>query len=382
MTKVARPIRLALFGGGPGAFIGAIHWRAAMLDRRFELVAGAFSRSASRSIGQGSSLGIEPQRCYASTEDLIAGEVGRPDGARAVAIATPNSSHFGIARACLQAGLHVICDKPMVTSIEEARALERIVDGSDRAFALTFTYSGYAMLREARAAVADGSIGQVRKVVVSYPQGWLSTPVEREQAGAAWRTDPNLAGNGGCIGDIGVHAFHLAEFVSGQEVERLCADLSSVVPGRTLDDDCNILLRFRNGAPGVLIASQVSLGEGNCLSIRVYGDKASIVWSHDRSDELHFLLPDNRREIRYAGSSAVGPAGKSSSRLPTGHPEGFIEAFANIYADFASAIDGHRELVDDRLPGVLAGLRSQVFIDCAVRSSMAGCWIKCQDTEE
>jgi len=371
MTQSRPPIRLALFGGGPGAFIGAVHWRAAMLDRRFELVAGAFSRNAERSVEQAKALHIDPARAYTSHDALIAAEALRNDGVEAVAIATPNDSHYDIAVAALQAGLHVICDKPMTATLDQARALAAIP--TDRIYALTYTYTGYALVREARAIVAAGELGRVRKVVVTYPQGWLASAIEDEVPGAAWRTDPARAGQGGCIGDIGVHAFQVAEFVSGLRVERLCADLSKVVPGRTLDDDCNILLRFEGNVPGVLIASQISLGERNGLTLHVYGDEGALSWSHEKPDELQILHADNRRETRFAGSPAIGAAGVASTRLPSGHPEGFIEAFANIYSSFADAITGE-PIVDTLLPGRGEGSRSLHFVDLAVLSSRNRSW--------
>jgi len=381
MTMPHQPIRLALFGGGPGAFIGAVHWRAAMLDRRFELVAGAFSRDAARSAQQARALNVAEDRAYTSVDALIAAEALRSDGVQAVAIATPNDSHFEIASAALKAGLHVICDKPMTATLDQARALAEIVRGGESVYALTYTYTGYAMIREARAMVAAGDIGQVRKIVVTYPQGWLASAIESEVAGAAWRTDPARAGIGGCIGDIGVHAFQAAEYVSGLRVDRLCADLSSVVEGRALDDDCNILLRFEGGVPGVLMVSQISLGERNSLTIQVYGNERSIMWKHDTPDELQILHADNRRETRFAGSPAVGPAAVAASRLPTGHPEGFVEAFANLYGDFAQAIAGERTLLDNQLPSAGEGVRSLLFIDRAVRSARDQCWINLRETD-
>jgi predicted dehydrogenase len=379
MIAPHRPIRLALFGGGPGAFIGAVHRRAALLDLRFQLVAGAFSRDIGRSAAQARAFMVDEARAYTSVEALIAGEAGREDGVEAIAIATPNDSHFAIAEAALQAGLHVICDKPMTSTLTQATALAAVLAKTDRAYALTYTYTGYPMIREARAVVASGTLGRVRKIVVTYPQGWLSDSVEGTLPSAAWRTDPSRAGIGGCIGDIGVHAFQLAEYISGLRVERLCADLSSVVQGRVLDDDCNILLRFAGEIPGVLIASQISLGERNGLSIAIYGEQRALSWSHERPDELRFLNPNNRMETVFAGSAAIGPAGMAASRLPTGHPEGFIEAFASIYSDFADAIHGQRGLLDDRLPGIETGLRSMRFVAAAVASTQDRSWTKMEN---
>jgi predicted dehydrogenase len=346
-----------------------------MLDRRFDLVAGAFSRDAGRSALQARELNLAPDRAYTSVDALIAAEALRSDGVEAVAIATPNDSHFEMAAAALKAGLHVMCDKPMTATLEEARLLATLLGETDRVYALTYTYTGYAMVREARALIASGELGAVRKVVVTYPQGWLATRVETELAGAAWRTDPARAGIGGCIGDIGVHAFQIAEYVSGLRVERLCADLSRVVSDRRLDDDCNMLLRFEGNVPGVLMASQICMGERNGLTIQIYGERGSIIWTHDRPEALHLLHPDNRSETRFAGSPAIGPAGAGATRLPTGHPEGFFEAFATLYGDFADAIGGKRGLLDDQLPGISEGLRSMAFIEAAVSSSDRQSWV-------
>lgn len=375
MITTHRPIRLALFGGGPGSAIGAVHWRAAMFDRKFELVAGAFSRDIDRSKQQARTLNLPVDRAYASADALLAAEALREDGVEAVAIATPNDSHLEIAAAALKAGLHVICDKPMTTTLEQARSLAAVLDQTDRVFALSYTYTGYAMVREARALIAAGELGAIRKIVITYPQGWLATRVEADLPGAAWRTDPARAGVGGCIGDIGVHAFQLAEYVSGLRVEKLCADLPRVLAGRTLDDDCNILLRFGNDVPGVLIASQICTGERNGLTLQIYGDASSLVWTHERPGELQLLRPDNAVETRFAGSSAVGSAGASATRLAVGHPEGFFEAFASVYSTFASAIHGRPDLIDDVLPGIREGVRSMAFIETAVKSSDGRCWV-------
>lgn len=366
-----RPIRLALFGGGPGSFIGAVHARAARLDGRFALVAGAFSRDPARSRERGEEWGIAPDRVHSDPAALIAAEAAREDGIEAVAIATPNASHFAIAVAALDAGLPVICDKPMTATLDEARRLAAIVARAGLPYALTYTYAGYAMIREARARVAAGEIGAVRKVMVDYPQGWLAAPTDAGNRQAAWRIDPAQAGIGGCVGDIGVHAFHLAEYVSGVPVVELCADLSSIVPGRALDDDCNMLLRFANGAPGVLTASQIATGERNGLTLRVHGERGTIAWRHEAPGELRLLRGDGRMDILYAGTDAVGAAAQRATRLPPGHPEGFFEAFATLYADFADAIEGRPP---EGLPGVAEGVRSMAFIEAAVQSSRARRW--------
>jgi predicted dehydrogenase len=369
------PIRLALVGGGPGSFIGGVHRMAALLDGRFAIVAGAFSRDARKSRERGAAWGIDPARAHAGHGPLLTAEAVRRDGIEAVAIATPNASHALIAADALAAGLHVVCDKPMTATLEEALQLASAVRLASTVFALTYTYTGYPMVRAARAQVAAGALGAVRKVVVDYAQGWLATAIEGENRQAAWRTDPAEAGAGGCVGDIGVHAFQLAEYISGLRVESLCADLPRVVPGRQLDDDCNILLRFGGGAPGALIASQIATGERNALRLRVYGERASLEWSHEEPGLLRRHSPDGRSELLYAGGEAAGPDARSAARLPPGHPEGFIEAFATIYRDVADAICGDRRLVGGVLPGIDDGVRSMRFIDAAVRSHERRSWL-------
>jgi predicted dehydrogenase len=366
-----RPIRLALFGGGPGAFIGAVHRRAASLDQRFALVAGAFSRDRDRSRSQGQAWGVAEDRIHTDADALFAAEALRPDGIEAVAIATPNASHFPIAAAALRAGLHVMSDKPMTTTLADARALAGIAAAAPGVYGLSFTYAGYPMIREARARVAAGEIGAVRKIAVDYPQGWLAWPVEADNRQAAWRTDPAQSGIGGCIADIGVHAFHLAEHVSGLRVTELCADLACVVPGRQLDDDCNLLLRF-GAVPGVLSASQIATGERNGLRLRVHGADGTIAWDHDRCGELRILRADGAMTTLYAGTGNLGDAARAASRIPAGHPEGFIEAFANLYGDFAEAIGG---ATAHALPGIADGLRSMAFIETAVASDQARRWL-------
>ena len=372
---INRPLRLGMAGGGPGSFIGPVHRMGALLDGRFALVAGALSRTLEKSREQGAKWGIAADRLYASADQMFAGERAREDGIEAVAITTPNASHHAIAVAALKAGIPVICDKPMTATLEEAENLAAIVGETGVPFALTYTYTGYAMIREARARVQAGAIGKVRKVVAEYPQGWLSEAIEASNTQASWRTDPARAGAGGAIGDIGVHAFQLIEWVSGLRVTSLCADLSRVVPGRTLDDDSNILLRLGDDVPGVLTASQISTGERNGLRIRVYGECGAFEWSHEAPDRLLMREPDNTTRAIYAGSGGLDEAALFATRLPAGHPEGFIEAFATLYRDFAEAIAGARDRLDGRLPGITDGLRSMRFIDLAVRSSAARRWL-------
>jgi predicted dehydrogenase len=363
------PIRLAMVGGGPGAFIGPVHRMAAELDGRFRLVAGAFSRDPRRSAVAGEAWGA---RAYGDYQAMIAAEAGRADGAEVVAIVTPNHLHFEPAAAALKAGLHVMSDKPATLHLAQARELAATVAASGRLYGLTHVYTGYPMVREAREIVRRGDLGAVRKVVVEYPQGWLSEPIE--QGGdkqAMWRADPAQSGVGGCIGDIGTHAFNLAEFVSGARVERICADVAAVVPGRLLDDDCNVLLRFAGGARGVLIASQISAGARNGLRISVYGELGGLTWSHERASELAVDWLHAPSQTLHAASPYLNAPARAGSRIPTGHPEGFIEAFANLYRDFATAVAEGRDSADP-VPGIADGVRGMAFVETAVAASRDG----------
>jgi predicted dehydrogenase len=357
------PLRLGMVGGGPGSFIGPVHRMAAELDGRIRLVAGAFSRDAARSRAAAAGYGLAPERGYAGWRELLAAEAGRPDGIELLAVAAPNALHFPVCRAAAEAGIPVLCDKPATATLDEALALRRILRRTGTAYGLTYTYSGYPMVRAARDLVRAGRLGRLRKLVVDYSQGWLAEAVERTgNAQARWRTDPAQAGAGGCIGDIGTHAFHLAEFVTGERVAALCAQLTSVVPGRRLDDDCNILLRFAGGMPGVLIASQVAAGARNGLRLRVWGERGGLDWSHETPDRLLFEPLDGPAELRHA----AGP------RLPAGHPEGYIEAFATLYRDVADALAAGRPAPD--VPGIEDGVRGMAFIAAAVAGNGAG-WV-------
>ena len=363
------PLRLAMVGGGPGSFIGPVHRMAAELDGRIRLVAGVFSRDLAKNAAAAEAWGVARDRAYADHHAMIAAEAAREDGAELVAVVTPNHMHFDVAAAALRGGLHVMSDKPATLNLAEAQDLADIVAASGKRYGLTYTYTGYPMVREAREIVARGDIGQVRKVVVEYSQGWLSKPLERDgdNKQASWRADPKQSGVGGCIGDIGVHAFNIAEFITGRRVERLCADVATVVPGRGLDDDCNVLLRFEGGARGVLIASQISAGARNGLKISVYGETGGVTWSHESPNELVIDWLEGPSHVLHAGSGYLSPAARAVTRLPTGHPEGFIEAFANIYRDFADAIiDGRGgELV----PDIGEGVRGMAFVERAVAAS-------------
>lgn len=359
-----RRLRMALIGGGSGSFIGPVHRIAAELDREIELVAGAFSSDPGRSRAAGESYRIDPARAYADVETLLKEETTRPDGVDFVTIATPNHHHLSAARAALEAGVAVMSDKPATATLAQAQALAVIVGRTGVPYALTYTYSGYPLVREARARIAAGAIGQVRKVVVEYPQGWLATDVDSKQA--AWRIDPARAGPGGCIADIGVHAFHLAEFMTGLKVIRLFADLGSVVPGRALDDDCQLLLRFDNGARGALLASQVELGERNGLRIRVHGETGGLAWKQEAPNVLMVHGIDGRSEIIHAGGALLGQDAAMAARTPAGHPEGYLEAFANLYRDFARRLRGEDTPL---LPGIADGLRGMALIETAVHAS-------------
>ncbi len=381
MTALAgRKLRMGMVGGGPGSFIGPVHRMAAELDAEIELVAGAFSQSAEKSRAAADSYRIDPARAYASYSLMMAEEAKRPDGMDFVAIVTPNHLHLPIARAAMEAGFHVMSDKPATANLAEALELKEIVARTGRLYALTFTYTGYPMVREARELCRGGALGAVRKVLVEYLQGWLSQPLETTgQKQAEWRSDPARSGIGGCIGDIGVHAFNLVEYVTGQPVAKLSAMLRTMVPGRVLDDDCSAMLTLENGAPGMLAASQIAVGERNGLRLRVYGDKGGLEWAQEDPTRLHLTWNDRPDETLHAGSGFLSEAARSATRLPLGHPEGLIEAFANIYRDFARAVFARMDAPDAKLSesvcGIDEGVRSMAFVERAIASSAAqGAW--------
>ncbi|WP_430386286.1 Gfo/Idh/MocA family protein [Blastomonas fulva] len=357
-------LRMGMIGGGLGSFVGPVHRIAAEMDREIELVAGCFSSDAGRSRAAGESYRIDPARAYPTLDAMFAGETARSDGIDFVSIVSPNHHHLPAARAALAAGVPVISDKPATATLDEARELAECVRTVGLPYGLTHTYSGYPLVREARARVGAGMLGTIRKVVVEYPQGWLAGEAVGKQA--EWRTDPARSGPGGCIGDIGTHAFQLAEFVTGRKVVELLADLAAVVPGRAVDDDCTVLLRYDNGARGVLLASQIEVGEMNGLRIRIYGDKGGLLWRQEVPNTLMLHSLDGRTEIVHAGGSQLGPDAASRTRTPTGHPEGYLEAFANIYRDFAAVLRGEPAPF---LPGIDDALRGMAFIDTAVRAS-------------
>lgn len=367
-----RRLRMGMIGGGPGAFIGPVHRIAAELDREIELVAGVFSSDAERSKAGAAQYLIDPERGYPDLAAMFAAEKAREDGIDFVAIVTPNHNHLPSTRAALAAGLPVMCDKPMTGTMDEAHEMAGLIREAGLPFGLTHTYTGYPLVREMKARIADGAIGTVRKIVVQYPQGWLAGEAEGKQA--EWRVDPAKAGAGGCIGDIGVHAFNLAEFISGLEVSELLADLGAVVPGRALDDDCTVLLRFANGARGVLLSSQIELGEINGLRIRLHGDKGGMHWRQEEPNSFLWHKEDGTTELVRAGDASLGEWATSRSRTPGGHPEGYLEAFANLYRDFAAVLRGEDAPL---LQGVDQGLRGMAFIDTAVRASAEDAsWVK------
>ena len=361
-----RRLRMGMVGGGPGAFIGPIHRIAAELDREIELVAGAFGSTLERSRAAGDAYRIDPSRAYGNLAELLAAEATRDDPIDFITIASPNHHHLPAARAALAAGIPVLSDKPATATLGEAHALAGLVADAGLPYGLTYTYSGYPLVREARARIAAGLVGTIRKVVVEYPQGWLAGEGAGKQA--EWRLDPARAGEGGAIADIGVHAFHLAEFVTGLRVTRLLADLAAVVPGRRLDDDCQVLLRFDNGARGVLLASQIMLGERNGLRLRVYGDRGALDWRQEAPNLLTLHHADGRTELVQAGDAGLGDAARAASRTPGGHPEGYLEAFANLYRDFARQLRGEPGSL---VPGIDEGLRGMAFIHLAVTASRA-----------
>jgi len=374
-------LRMGMVGGGPGAFIGPVHRMAAELDGKIELVAGAFSQSAERSRAAGESFKIDPGRAYAGYREMMAAERQRPDAIDFVVIATPNYLHLPVAEAVLEAGFAVVSDKPATASYAEALALEAAVAKSGLPYALTHTYAGYSLVREARSICASGVLGPIRKIVVEYLQGWLSKSLEGTgNKQAEWRSDPALNGPGGCIGDIGVHAFHLLEYVTGLQVTGMNVALRTVVEGRRLDDDCSALLRLNNGASGVLMASQVAAGEGNGLRLRVYGEKGSIDWRQEDPNRLRVKWMDGPEEIRHAAGSYLSEGARAVTRLPGGHPEGFIEAFAVLYREFADGLIAWRQGVANplpaTLPGIVAGVRGMRFIERCIESSRSESWVE------
>ncbi|WP_339877911.1 Gfo/Idh/MocA family oxidoreductase [uncultured Algoriphagus sp.] len=373
----SQKLKLGLIGGGPGSFIGAIHLNGALMDGMFELVAGAFSSNPEKSKQRGKELMLDPSRVYANYDEMFAKELELPESERmdVVAIVTPNNVHFDPTVKALKYGFHVALDKPLTLNYDEAKELYPIVKASNKRFLLTHTYSGYPMIKQAKQMIAKGEIGKVRKVYVEYSQGWLWKLLESENnKQAEWRTDPKRNGLAGCMGDIGTHAFHLAEYVSGEKVASVCADLYIKVEGRPIDDDGVVLMRFENGASGVLTASQTDTGAENNLRIRVYGEKGGLEWQQELNNTLIVRWPDAPAQILRAGTGYLGSLANENTRTPAGHPEGYVEAFANLYRNFARCIYAERagevpkpEWED--YPGIEDGLRGMAFIDHVLKSN-------------
>ena len=366
-----------MIGGGPDAFIGAVHRIAANLDGQIELVCGAFSSQAEKSKVMGKSLYLNRNRSYSSYSEMIEQERRLPEGERMdfVSIVTPNHIHFEPAKLALENGFHVIIDKPLTLTLAEAKQLKKVVDKTGLVLAVTHAYTGYPMVKEARQLVASGKLGKIRKVFVEYPQGWLSQPEEKtNNKQAAWRVDPKRAGLGGATGDIGTHAANLAEYITGSNITELCSSLNSVVKGRLLDDDAAAFLKFDNDATGVLVATQVASGQENNLSIKVYGDKGGLEWRQEEPNTLVVRSLDKPKEIYRAGMGYLSEAAKKAARVPSGHPEGYLEAFANVYQAFAAAVRDYKpgkkiNAAKYDFPDVEDGVRGMAFVEAMVKSS-------------
>jgi predicted dehydrogenase len=370
-------LKMGMVGGGRDAFIGGVHRMAARLDGKIDLVAGAFSANAEKSRLSGEDLGLDPKRVYADYETMAKTEASLPEDQRIdfVSIVTPNNTHFPVAKAFLEAGFNVVSDKPMTFDLAEAIQLRDLVKRAGKVFALTHNYTGYPMVKEAREMVRKGELGKILKVVAEYPQGWLSQPSD------SWRTDPSTSGASCAVGDIGTHAENLGRYITGLEIEELCAEFTTFVSGRKLEDDANMLIRYRGGAKGVLYASQISVGEENDVNIRVYGTKASLEWHQEHPNELIVKYQDAPRRIFRRGNPYVSDVAKKFTRLPSGHPEAFIEAFANIYLEAARAVEavkaGKPIPADIDYPTVEDGVLGMAFIATAVASANSGStWTK------
>lgn len=372
-----RKLRMGMIGGGPGSFIGAIHRMAANLDGEIELVSGSFSSDSKKSKQTGKELHLSALRVYGSFKDMIRLEKNLPDNERMdfVSIVTPNHMHFEPAKLALESGFHVVMDKPITLNLKEAKQLKEIVTKTGKLLCLTHTYTGYPMVKQAKQFIKKGALGVIKKVYVEYPQGWLSTPLEGEdQKQAAWRTDPKRSGIAGAMGDIGTHAFNLAEYVSGLTTSKISADLNIKVKGRKLDDDGAVLLKFQNGASGVLMATQIAAGEENNIKIRVYGEKGGIEWKQEDANTLLVKWLDKPTEIWRAGTPYLSSFAKHNCRTPAGHPEGYLEAFANHYRNFAltlKATINNKKVKEEwaDFPGIEDGLRGMAFIENVVASS-------------
>jgi len=369
-------LRLGMIGGGQGAFIGAVHRIAARMDDEYELVCGAFSSDAEKAKASGILLGLVENRIYTNYIELIEKEKQLPESERVqvISIVTPNHLHFAPTKLALENGFNVLLDKPMTFSLNEAKELKKVVEASGKRFCLTHTYTGYPMVKEARQIIKQGKLGKVRKVYVEYPQVWLSTFLEGEDnKQASWRTDPTKSGIAGAMGDIGTHAFNLAEYVSGLHVTKLCADINIVVEGRKLDDDGAALLKFDNDASGVLIATQIATGAENNIKIRVFGEKGGLEWQQDNANTLLLIWPDKPTEILRTGSGYLSSYAQKNTRTPGGHPEGYLEAFANLYRNFALCVKADIEGKQPKTewldyPGVEDGIRGMAFVENVIAS--------------
>ena len=364
---------MGMVGGGPGSFIGAVHRMAANLDGQIELVCGCFSSSPAKSLETGRSLYLPEDRIYGTYQEMIEREAALPVGERMdfVSIVTPNHMHFGPAMLALEKGFDVAMDKPMTYTLDEAKQLRDKVKESGRLLLLTHTYTGYPMVKEARERVRLGDLGKIRLIYVEYPQGWLYTDCSATNKQAAWRVDPKRSGKAGCMGDIGTHAFNLAEYISGLRTEALCGEVHTFVPDRLLDDDGAALLRYEGGARGVLMASQVAVGQENSLSIRVYGEKGGLEWRQEEPNTLLMRWPDRQPEVIRTGGAGLSPWATANTRTPAGHPEGYLEAFANLYRHFAAALQAHLageepNPIDLDFPSVEEGVRGMQFIEAIV----------------
>ena len=374
-----RPLRWGMIGGGEGAFIGAVHRMAARVDGRYQLVAGVFSSDAEKTRRSATALGVDPARAYPNVAAMLKAEAARADGIEVVSIVTPNHVHYEQSAACLEAGLDVICDKPLTTNLADAEKLVKLAADRKRLLGVTFNYTGYPMIRHAKQLIADGLIGELRVVQAEYPQGWLATALEKTgQKQASWRTDPKQAG-AGALGDIGSHSFQLVEFVTGAKVTEVAADVTAIVPGRPIDDNVNVLLRFANGARGSLWASQVAIGHLNSHRLRVYGEKGSILWFQERPEELTIVEAGEAPRFVRRGDPGTPT---SSVGLPGGHPEGFIEAFSQLYTDFAERVTARLESRSPQAaslfaPDVVTGTRVMAFIEAVLKSGKANsAWTK------
>lgn len=382
---MSRKIKMGMVGGGRGAFIGAVHRMAAALDGEIELVCGAFSSSPKKSKLSGADLHLPANRVYGTYAEMIKEEKKLPLGERMdfVSIVTPNHQHFGPAKMALENGFHVVCDKPLCFDMKEAKTLQRLVKKTGLLFALTHNYTGYPMVKQARMMVKKGKIGTVRKIIVEYPQGWLTNKVEAtNQKQAAWRTDPKKSGIAGAMGDIGTHAENLAEYITGLQIKKLCADINIFVPGRRLDDDGNVLLEFNNGAKGILFATQIAAGEENNLKIRIYGTKAGLEWSQQKPNTLIVRWLEKSMEVMRTGVGKLYPEAQEHTRIPAGHPEGYLEAFANIYRNFAfclrAQLNGKKpKSIYTDFPTVADGIRGMRFIEKVIASGKSKQkWVK------